>query len=53
MDLMATSVELLHELEHSNSDKPRVEMATLEDLPALTELVMDLFSMSSGASTDP
>jgi len=25
-----------------------VEMATLEDLPALTELVMDLFSMSAG-----
>lgn len=26
----------------------KVEMATLEDLPALTELVMDLFSMSAG-----
>lgn len=26
----------------------RVEMATLDDLPALTELVMDLFSVSSG-----
>lgn len=28
------------------ADKPRVEMATLYDLPALTELVMDLFSTS-------
>ncbi len=26
----------------------KVEMATLDDLPALTELVMDLFSMSAG-----
>jgi len=26
----------------------KVEMATLEDLPALTALVMDLFSMSAG-----
>lgn len=38
----------------SNSSQPvvkqtaKVEMATLEDLPALTELVMDLFSMSAG-----
>ena len=48
MDLMATSAELLNESGHSDSDKPRVEMATLEDLPALTELVVDLFSMSSG-----
>lgn len=48
MDLMATSVELLHENGHPAPDGPRVEMATLEDLPALTELVMDLFSMSSG-----
>ena len=30
------------------SNELRVEMATLEDLPALTELVMDLFSMSAG-----
>jgi len=45
---MATSEELLQEAEHSDPDKPKVEMATLEDLPALTELVMDLFSMSSG-----
>lgn len=27
-------------------DPPRVEAATIEDLPALTELVMDLFSRS-------
>lgn len=48
MNLMATSAELLPGTDCSDSDKPRVEMATLEDLPALTELVMDLFSMSSG-----
>ena len=48
MDLVATSEELLHETAHTDSVKPRVEMATLDDLPALTELVMDLFSMSSG-----
>jgi GNAT superfamily N-acetyltransferase len=28
--------------------KAKVEMATLDDLPALTELVMDLFSISAG-----
>jgi GNAT superfamily N-acetyltransferase len=48
MNLLATSEELLPESDRSGSDKPRVEMATLEDLPALTELVMDLFAMSSG-----
>lgn len=48
MDLVNTSEELLHEAEYPVSNEPRVEMATLEDLPALTELVMDLFSMSSG-----
>lgn len=29
-------------------DVPRVEMATIEDLPELTELVMELFAMSAG-----
>jgi len=48
MDLAKTSEELLSEGEHHTADKPRVEMATLDDLAALTELVMDLFSMSSG-----
>ena len=48
MNLVNTSEELLHEGEHPVSNEPRVEMATLEDLPALTELVMDLFAMSSG-----
>lgn len=33
-------------------DKPRVEMATIEDLPALTELVMDLFSNSGDFQPD-
>ena len=48
MNLAATSEELLYEGEYETSDKPHVEMATLDDLSALTELVMDLFSMSSG-----
>ena len=48
MDLALTSEGLLRETEHSTPDKPWVEMATLDDLSALTELVMDLFSMSSG-----
>jgi len=33
-------------------DPPRVEPATLEDLPALTELVMDLFSRSDDFRPD-
>lgn len=33
-------------------DPPRVEAATIEDLPALTELVMDLFSRSGDFSPD-
>jgi len=48
MDLVRTSEGLLNETDNVVSDKPRVEMATLDDLPAITELVMDLFSMSSG-----
>jgi GNAT superfamily N-acetyltransferase len=46
MDMAATSEELLQGNEQTVSDKPRVEMATLDDLPALTELVMDLFATS-------
>jgi GNAT superfamily N-acetyltransferase len=49
---MATSEDLLHENGHTSSDGPRVEMATLEDLPALTELVMDLFSSSGDFMPD-
>ncbi|WP_411825785.1 GNAT family N-acetyltransferase [Luteolibacter sp. AS25] len=45
---MAASEDIVHEGAHVSSNVPRVEMATLDDLPALTELVMDLFSMSSG-----
>ncbi len=52
MDLLATSAELLQEPRHGESETPRVEMATLEDLPALTELVMDLFSMSGDFQPD-
>lgn len=33
-------------------DPPRVEPATIEDLPALTELVMDLFARSGDFSPD-
>ncbi len=35
-----------------DEDRPRVESATIEDLPALTELVMDLFSKSGDFSPD-
>lgn len=38
--------EKLEELETKRENAPRVEMATLDDLAALTELVMDLFSIS-------
>ncbi|MEP2777412.1 MAG: GNAT family N-acetyltransferase [Luteolibacter sp.] len=51
MDLATTSEELLREGENQAEGGLRVEMATLEDLPALTELVMDLFSMSDGDFT--
>jgi len=33
-------------------DKPRVEPATIEDLPALTELVMELFAVSGDFTPD-
>ncbi len=51
MDMMAMTEGLLQVVDHEASNKPRVEMATLDDLPELTELVMDLFSMSSGDFT--
>lgn len=35
-----------------DEDRPRVESATIEDLPALTELVMDLFAKSGDFSPD-
>jgi len=38
--------------EHSMDDKPRVEPATIEDLPALTELVMELFAVSGDFTPD-
>jgi N-acetylglutamate synthase-like GNAT family acetyltransferase len=34
------------------NDAPRVEPATIEDLPALTELVMNLFTVSSDFTPD-
>ena len=48
MDLASTSTGLLHEGETFTRNTPWVETATLDDLPALTELVMDLFATSSG-----
>lgn len=36
----------------SKDDRPRVEPATIEDLPALTELVMDLFARSGDFKPD-
>lgn len=46
MGMAETSEELLNDNGQSVPKGPRVEMATLDDLPALTELVMDLFSTS-------
>lgn len=36
----------------SLANRPKVEAATIEDLPALTELVMDLFSRSDDFTPD-
>jgi N-acetylglutamate synthase-like GNAT family acetyltransferase len=36
----------------TKDDRPRVEPATIEDLPALTELVMNLFALSGDFSPD-
>ncbi len=41
-----------HLVETADSDLPRVEAATIEDLPALTGLLMDLFSVSGDFSPD-
>lgn len=38
--------------EPTGEDRPRVESATIEDLPALTELVMELFAISGDFSPD-
>lgn len=38
--------------EPTDEDRPRVESATIEDLPALTELVMELFAISGDFSPD-
>ncbi len=42
----------LRETPDSSSDQVRVEPATIEDLPALAELVMDLFAASGDFSPD-
>jgi GNAT superfamily N-acetyltransferase len=52
MDMMAMSAGLLQAVDHEASNQPRVEMATLDDLPELTELVMDLFSGSGDFTPD-
>jgi len=39
-------------LRNPGSDQPRVEPATIDDLPALTELVMELFAHSGDFSPD-
>lgn len=36
----------------TKDDRPRVEPATIEDLPALTELVMNLFTLSGDFTPD-
>ncbi|MGL4401679.1 MAG: GNAT family N-acetyltransferase, partial [Luteolibacter sp.] len=47
---MKTSIE--PEAKPLKDDRPRVEPATIEDLPALTELVMNLFALSGDFSPD-
>lgn len=37
---------------HSAEDRPNVQSATIEDLPALTELVMELFAISGDFTPD-
>lgn len=46
MEFAESSEMLLNDKVHAVSNGLRVEMATLDDLPALTELVMDLFLTS-------
>ena len=41
-----------HGTNERTNDPPHVEPATIEDLPALTELVMDLFSRSGDFTPD-
>jgi GNAT superfamily N-acetyltransferase len=46
--LNMSSEDIASDMHKIVNQTAKVEMATLEDLPALTELVVDLFSMSSG-----
>jgi len=54
--IRATNLQVNHALHDPNhavaDDAPHVEPATLEDLPALTELVMDLMSRSDDFTPD-
>jgi hypothetical protein len=43
-----SSKDIANNMDKVVNQTAKVEMATLEDLPALTELVVELFSMSSG-----
>jgi len=43
---------VLNPMAEPAEDLPRVEAATIEDLPALTELVMELFAFSGDFSPD-
>lgn len=47
-DLNMTPQDISNKSKDDAKPTAKVEMATLDDLPALTELVMDLFSMSAG-----
>lgn len=51
---ITSQVKSFPQLENADAsmDPPRVEPATIEDLPALTELVMDLFSRSGDFKPD-
>ncbi|MDH4445601.1 MAG: GNAT family N-acetyltransferase [Akkermansiaceae bacterium] len=49
---MLVKGDLTANITGESQDRPRVEPATIEDLPALTELVMNLFSLSGDFSPD-
>lgn len=51
--LAVVSESILQSLSSATLDAPRIEPATIEDLPALTELTMDLFSHSENFDADP
>lgn len=50
--MVSVKTESKMAMKSKGEDLPRVESATIEDLPALTELVMNLFALSGDFSPD-